>query len=57
MPITLMYENVPHLCFSCGCIGHAAMNYEEASSEEQGIHYGEELRASPPRRVKAIFVH
>jgi hypothetical protein len=57
MPITLMYENVPHLCFSCGCIGHAAMNYEEASSEEQGIRYGEELRASPPRRVKAISVH
>jgi hypothetical protein len=47
--IILRYENVPHLYFHCGRMGHAAVNYGESDSEELGIHYGEELRALPPR--------
>jgi hypothetical protein len=51
MHITMRYENVPHFCFTCGRIGHAIMNRENDDAEEQGIKYGEELRASPPRRA------
>jgi hypothetical protein len=54
--IMLRYENVPHFCFSCGKIGHAAPNCEEEDSAEQGIRFGEELRASPPRRAKEILI-
>jgi hypothetical protein len=56
MPIILRYENVPHFCFSCGRFGRAVMNCQEHSSEEQGFHFGEELRASPPKRVKTISI-
>jgi hypothetical protein len=56
MLIVLRYENVPHFCFTCGRIGHAAMNCEEEEPEDQGIKFGEELRASPPRRVREIMV-
>jgi hypothetical protein len=55
MVIALKYENVPHFCFSCGRIGHAATNCED-NSETHGMVYGEELRASPPRRTKEITV-
>jgi hypothetical protein len=54
MVITLRYENVPHFYFTCGCIGHAAMNCEEGEPMDQDIRFGEELRASPPRRVQQI---
>jgi hypothetical protein len=37
-------------------MGHAEMNCEEEDNEEQGIKYGEELRASPPRRAKEINI-
>jgi hypothetical protein len=50
--IMLKYENVPHFCFVCGRMGHAAANCEESVVEDQGIKFGEELRASPPRRAK-----
>jgi hypothetical protein len=46
MNITVRYENVLHCCFSCGCIGHAAMNCEEAE-EDLSVKFGEELCASP----------
>jgi hypothetical protein len=55
MLITLRYKNVPHFCFSCGRIGHAAVNYD-ATVEAQGVAYGEELKASPPRHTKEIMV-
>jgi hypothetical protein len=55
MLITLRYENAPHFCFSCGRIGHASVNYD-AMVEAQGVAYGEELSASPPRRTKEIMV-
>jgi hypothetical protein len=40
MPITLWYENVPHLRFSYGRIGHAAMNCNEVTPEDQGVSNG-----------------
>jgi hypothetical protein len=52
MEIMLHYENVPHFCFSCGCIGYAVANWD--SGEDHEIRFGEELRASPPRRVREI---
>jgi hypothetical protein len=54
--IMLRYENAPHFCFTCGWMGHAAPNCEERDLAEQGVRFGEELRASPPRRAKEIFV-
>jgi hypothetical protein len=56
MLITLRYENTPHFCFSCGHIGHMAVNCEDSTAEERGVAYGEELQASLPRRVKEIMV-
>jgi hypothetical protein len=56
MQIILRYENVPHFCFTCRRMGHAVMNYEEEGAEEGSIKFGEELRASPPRRVWEINV-
>jgi hypothetical protein len=53
--ITLRYENVSHLYFSCGRIGHVAVNCDD-TVEVQEVAYGEELRASPPRRTKEIMV-
>jgi hypothetical protein len=55
-PILLRYENVPHFCFHCGRMGHATVNCGEGGSNEHGIHFGEELRASPPYRAREIFV-
>jgi hypothetical protein len=52
--ITLRYENVPHFCFTCGRIGHGAMKCEEGELVDQGTRFGQELRASPPRRVQQI---
>jgi hypothetical protein len=55
MLITLRYENMPHFCFSCGRIGHAAVTCD-AMVEAQGVGYGEKLMASPPRCTKEIMV-
>jgi hypothetical protein len=55
MVIVLKYENVPHFCFLCGRIGHAATNCED-NSEAHGVEFGEELKASPPMRTKEISV-
>jgi hypothetical protein len=54
MQITIRYESVPHFCFTCGQIGHAAANCDENSGDDLGVKFGEELRASPPRRVSEI---
>jgi hypothetical protein len=35
------YENVPHFCFTCGRVGHAAANCEEGKLEDHGIKFGE----------------
>jgi hypothetical protein len=56
MHITIRYENVPHFCFMCCMMGHAAMNCKEDDAGEHEIKYGEELHASPPRRVRELTV-
>jgi hypothetical protein len=56
MPIILRYENVPFFCFSCGHIGHSVMNFIVDSSDGLEIKFGEELCASPPRRVMEISI-
>jgi hypothetical protein len=56
MEIMLRYENIPHFCFICGRIGHAATNYSEDEPEYQSIKFGEELGVSPPKRVRTISV-
>jgi hypothetical protein len=33
------------------------MNCQDPPSKEHDIHFGEELRASPPKRVKSISIH
>jgi hypothetical protein len=55
MMITLRYEKVPHFFFPCGRIDHAMVNCE-VKMEKQGVAFGEELRASPPRCTKEIIV-
>jgi hypothetical protein len=55
MMITLRYKNMPHFCFSCGRLVHATVNCDN-TMETQGVTFGEELRASPPRRTKEILV-
>jgi hypothetical protein len=54
MLINLRYKNVTHICFSCGRIGHGAPNCKEDLNEEHGVRFGEELRASPPKRIRDI---
>jgi hypothetical protein len=54
MQIIIWYENVPHFCFACGHIGHAAVNCDEIPGDNSGVKFGEELRSSPPRHVKQI---
>jgi hypothetical protein len=56
MEIMLRYENIPHFFFICGCISHAATNCGEEEPDDQSIKFGEELRASPPKRAQAISV-
>jgi hypothetical protein len=56
MEIILRYENIPHFCFTCDHIGHAAANCSEEETEDQSIKFGEELRVSPPKRVRTIYV-
>jgi hypothetical protein len=56
MHITVRYENVLHFCFTCGCLGHVAMNCDEGEAEDSGIKFGEELRASPPRRTRDLTI-
>jgi hypothetical protein len=56
MVIAIRYENVPHFCFSCERIGHAVLNCEYESMDGHGVRFGEELRASPPKRVKEIII-
>jgi hypothetical protein len=41
MEIILRYENVPHFCFTCGRVGHAAANCEEGKLEDHSIKFGE----------------
>jgi hypothetical protein len=47
MSIVLKYKNVPRFCFNCGRMGHATANCGEGGSDEQGIHFGEELSPHP----------
>jgi hypothetical protein len=56
MSIMLRYENIPHFCFMCGRIGHAALNCDDEDVGDGGIRFGEEVRASPPKRVWEIKV-
>jgi hypothetical protein len=52
MEVILRYENVPHFCFSCGHIGHVVANCDSGERDDHEIRFGEELRASPPCRVR-----
>jgi hypothetical protein len=54
MQITVQYENVSFFCFTCGRMGHAAVNCDQGEPEEQTVRYGEELCASPPQRARVI---
>jgi hypothetical protein len=54
--IDVRYENVPHFCFSCGRLGHAAQTCEEGEPEMAGTRFGEELRASPQKWVREITI-
>jgi hypothetical protein len=56
MLIKMRYENVPHFRFTCGCMGHAATNCDEEAQDNE-IKFGEELRASPPKRRREIMVN
>jgi hypothetical protein len=56
MEIMVKYENVPHFCFTCGRIGHAAASCEEGDPVDQGIIFTEDLRESPPRRTREISI-
>jgi hypothetical protein len=56
MVIKVRYENVPHFCCTCGCMGHAALNCEEEEADDHEIKFGEDLRASPPKRSREITV-
>jgi hypothetical protein len=56
MVITLRYENVPLFCFAYGRMGHAVNCEDEVQLDDQCIKFGEELRASPPKRAKEIMV-
>jgi hypothetical protein len=54
MVIALRYENIPHFCFSCGRIGHVALNCETRHADDHGVRFREELRASSPKLVREI---
>jgi hypothetical protein len=56
MVISMRYENVPHFCFNCECMGHATINCEEGEPEDHRVRFGGELRVSPPRCVREIVV-
>jgi hypothetical protein len=56
MVITPCYENVPLCCFTYGRMGHAVNCEDEMQLDDQCIKFGEELRASPPKRAKEIMV-
>jgi hypothetical protein len=51
MSVMLRYENVPHFCFTCGRLRHGDANYDEEDAAEGDIQFGEDPRASPPKRV------
>lgn len=52
MNILVRYENVPHFCFKCGRIGHAAAKCKADIPDELGVRFSEELRASPIKRAR-----
>jgi hypothetical protein len=56
MLIKVKYEKVPHFCFTCGCIGHAAANCEQNSLVHE-VKFGEDLWASPPKCTREITIN
>lgn len=48
MEFAVRYENIPHLCFVCGRIGHAERDCPEEVEKEGGVKFGQTLRCSPP---------
>jgi hypothetical protein len=56
MEIKVKYENVPNFCSSCGRMGHAAANCGQEAHDHE-IIFGEDLRASPPKRTREIMIH
>jgi hypothetical protein len=56
LSIILHYENVLFFCFSCCRIGHSVMNCVHDDTSGREVQYGEELRASPAKRVKEIAI-
>jgi hypothetical protein len=45
------YENIPHFCFFCGCIGHAQRECSEEGAEMGDVRFGQNLRCSPQKKV------
>lgn len=56
MTFRLRYEHVPHFCFSYGRIGHAAKGCKSTDREDLGVMFSEELRATPPKRLKEVML-
>jgi hypothetical protein len=56
MLIKVKYENVPYFCFTCGYMGHAAVNYEQHSLDHE-VKYEEDLRASPLKCNNDIMIN
>jgi hypothetical protein len=56
MVIKVKYENVPHFYFTCSCMGHMVANCEEEVHDHE-IKFGEDLRASPPKKNREIMVN